>query len=189
MEEYMSQEDINRLKLSNKDAVNLYIFSILNGLDTSLIRIPKADKDILIKTKIIDRQLVDGDVKIVINLENKSLSVAMNDVESDVEKHINDYRKIFRNVRNDGIGNKSTVKKNLIKFLNENPEFNIQDVLEAAKLYINSMPQGELKYAKRADYFIYKVPAPGAPRDSTLEQVLNDLDHYKAKNESWTKMV
>ena len=107
---------------------------------------------------------VDGDMK----------------VESQWSWVTNEYRPLFRNVAKERGGSPSGCIKRMKAFFASHPEVRKQDVLAAAKAYIDSIDNP--KYMQSADYFISK--GRGADTTSRLEQY---LEMVKESNKQVTK--
>lgn len=91
-----------------------------------------------------------------------------NKVESEWSWVTNEYRPLFRDVAKDRAGSPSGCIKRMKSFFSTHPEVRKQDVIAAAKLYIDSITNP--KYMQSADYFIIK--GKGADTTSRLEQYL-----------------
>lgn len=106
------------------------------------------------------------------------------EINEQVKDRINEYRSIFKGYKTGSMGSLSGCKENLTKFLKDNPEYTFEDVLKAARIYVNSVDN--LKYLQRADYFIYKQQ-----RDKTTISTLEAyIDESEDKSEEdWTSQL
>lgn len=102
------------------------------------------------------------------------------EVNSEIENRIDEYRNLFKGYKKGAMGSLSNCKSNLSTFLKNNPNYSFDDVLNAAKSYINNLD--DFKYLKRADYFIYKQNG-NKSIDSTLEAY---IDEPNENNDNWT---
>lgn len=75
--------------------------------------------------------------------------------EIDIDK----YRSLWKGLKPGSMGSKQACKNKLIKWMKENPEYSFNDIINAAKTYINSVDN--LRYLQNADYFIYKQDKSG----------------------------
>jgi hypothetical protein len=79
------------------------------------------------------------------------------------------YRDVFTAVRSDKGGSKSGVTIKMKKFFAANPEVRAEDVIDAARLYVEQNPNAD--FIQQADYFISKS-ANTINQTSRLEQYL-----------------
>lgn len=66
-----------------------------------------------------------------------------------------EYRSLFKGIKNGSMGDRNSVKSKLIRFLKENPNTSFNEIKLATKKYIESL-NGNYNFIRRADYFIYK---------------------------------
>lgn len=188
----ISNEQLDSIGVNDSEAANLYIFCVLHSIDPNLVNITNKDKNLLTKYNIVTRKVTADGIVFTINIKSKeeSIEISMNNVEDDINSNINEYRKLFTLTRRpDAIGVKASVKANLLAFFKKYPQYNMKEVIEATALYLKSFSPEQLKYARRADYFIYKQSAPGGVKVSTLADVLENMDGYKTKSISWNQMI
>lgn len=74
----------------------------------------------------------------------------------DVLTRMNEFRDIWKGLKAGSMGSPNACKEKLVKWLDDNPIYTFDDVLEAARLYIESL-NGNYTYLQRADYFISKT--------------------------------
>jgi hypothetical protein len=79
------------------------------------------------------------------------------------------------------MGSGTACKNNLSEFLKRNTQYNLDDVIKAAKLYINTV--NDFTYLQRADYFIYKQDK-NKNVTSTLEAFIDE--EADETNKEWT---
>lgn len=124
----------------NPSACLLYLYALENELDTNVIKISAPDLAYLRKEKIIIRE----DNKIIVNPNNH--------VEGFYDK-VKEYRKLFKGIRDGSMGNLQITLKKMRKWLMENPEYSIEDVMIFAEQYVLE----KAGLARNADNFIYKT--------------------------------
>lgn len=81
-----------------------------------------------------------------------------------------EYRPLFHAVRKDAAGSLSSCLKKMKEFFKAHPAVRKHEVLEAAKMYINSVENPQ--YLQQADYFIFKNSDTRSSFTSRLEQYL-----------------
>lgn len=82
--------------------------------------------------------------------EQDELSAKINDVSNWIE----DYRKRFKGIKNNAMGDSKACIKKMQVFMKNNPKYSKEDILRATDNYIKeTVPM----YVKQADYFIYKT--------------------------------
>lgn len=95
---------------------------------------------------------------------------------------IHEYQNLFRAVRRDAAGTFDNVKKKMIRFFQENPSVRAEDIMIAAKTYIDSV--NDPRYLQRADYFIKKN---GPDMQSRLKEFL-EMKKYEPAKKSYDLM-
>lgn len=83
------------------------------------------------------------------------------------------------------MGNAKAVKKKLQRFIDTNTDVTFDDIINASKLYIDSF-NGNFKYIKRADYFIYKQNYKGEETSELeiwIEQVKKEPENSDWRTE------
>lgn len=110
-----------------------------------------------------------------------------NDKIEELEQQVTEYRSIFKDIKVGSMGNLSSTKKKLKRFMDENPDIKFQDIITATTSYVDSF-NGAFKYIKRADYFIYKQNHRGE-ESSELEIWLEEIKK-EPENSDWrTKLL
>lgn len=110
------------------------------------------------------------------------------DMESEWIWVNNEYRPLFRNMDKDRAGSPSSCLKRMKTFFAQHPSVRKEDVIAAAKLYIDSV--SDVRYLQSADYFIVK--GKGTETTSRLEQYLEIVKENKRQSKtgtSTTKMM
>jgi len=67
---------------------------------------------------------------------------------------IKEYRNLWKGLKLGSMGSLNACAIKMKKWMKENPDFNQEDILKAARNYIDSVD--DLKYLQQADYFIAK---------------------------------
>ena len=129
-----------------KDDALLYLLSIYFGLDTVF---PSKITNKVNSLKIVEKDYEEDTINWLIPL--------FGDIEN-VKDFIETYRSLFAEVDKTKRGDRGTVTKKLNKFLQNNPEYSQESILEATKAYIDDYCDKNhiSKYLMQADYFIEK---------------------------------
>jgi hypothetical protein len=94
-------------------------------------------------------------------------------LESEVESWIDEYRGIFKGKRVGSMGDRAACVDKMTRFLSAYDQFTKADILEAAKLYVQSQAPS-YKYLMQADYFVQKKDDSGNVT-SKLHSILEDV--------------
>lgn len=164
----------------NVDEGLLYLLAIHFNLKTEIIS-EQTLKQVNF-SKIIERDYEND--KVVWNLE-LFLSSEKNE---DAWSWIEDWRKLFMEIRSDAGGSKTACIDKMKKFFMTHPDVRKDEVIEATKLYLDEFryDKSKVKFLQRADYFISKtVKAEGtSDRNSRLEQYIEVYRNSKKVPES-----
>lgn len=107
-------------------------------------------------------------------------------VSKTVEENIDAYRELFRGLKVGSMGSLASCKEKLTRWMKENPDVTIERILKATQIYIGSVDN--MKYLKRADYFIYKVEEDKT-EVSTLSSIIDEVVEGKLTNNDWTSTI
>jgi hypothetical protein len=176
-------EELEKLNFEEPQAVHLLLYAIHNRINEKFVKISAKDKTLILKTNLLNSKVTNQGLEIT--LGNSTFLVES--VEGDVDLNIEEYRSVFKGTKNGAMGIKNIVRQNLIDFLYKNSKYNMKDIISAAKKYKESLES--YKYMRQADYFIYKQQYPGAPKTSTLLDVLESPDNYKSRNVQWQRVI
>lgn len=99
-------------------------------------------------------------------------------VNNDVNNFITEFRNLWKGLKPGSLGSLGGCRDKMTRWMHENPEYSREDILKAAKNYINSLDN--YKYLQQADYFIYKKDLGG--ESSRLSAF---IDEVEVKEEGW----
>lgn len=151
--------------------INKYIvlLKIYNNLDTS---IEEEDYIIDLQSDGYIKYIKDIDTTLILREKGKQLIksfIYQEPIKSDIvektwsylesikdpfDKFIKEYRDIWKGLKIGSQGNSKSCSEKMLRWMKENPKYSQDDILKAAKSYINSVD--DLRFLQRADYFIYK---------------------------------
>ncbi len=85
------------------------------------------------------------------------------------------YRRLFGKARTGSMGDSKGVTQKMRKFMASNPQYSPDEIMTAARLYIQKCSIDNYKYMQQADYFISKEASDNTTK-SNLLSYLEQLD-------------
>ena len=177
--------DLDKFNLTIRESILLYA-----------IKYPELDfneNDAIYKT-LENKKFIKIDEKGKIVLRNRAEEF-FNGIKSDVytkvstrtinqiiKERLHEFRSLWKGLAPGSMGSKKSCEEKLSRWIKENPEYSFDDILQAAKNYINSLG-GNYKYLQRADYFIFKKE--GKEESSRLSAFIEEV-HLELPNADWT---
>ena len=98
---------------------------------------------------------------------------------TDFDEFIEEYRNLWKGLKVGSMGSPMACKEKMLRWMGENPNYTKEDILKAAKIYINSL--NNYQYLQAAHYFIYKKD--GKEEDSRLSAFIEEKE---VDNTDWT---
>ena len=95
------------------------------------------------------------------------------------DEFIEEYRNLWKGLKVGSMGSPIACKEKMERWMKENPNYSKEDILKAAKIYINSL--NNYQYLQAAHYFIYKKD--GKEEDSRLSAFIEEKE---IDNTDWT---
>ena len=160
--------DLNFLKEQNLSVIEFVVLLQLNGIETNMTFdnivlnelqdkqfIKLINKEVIVreKTKLlidflsIESSYSDYKEKKIIKKSNRIINEGFNEF-------IEEYRKLWKGLKPGSMGSENACKEKMLRWMGENPNYTKEDILKAAKIYINSL--NNYQYLQAAHYFIYK---------------------------------
>ena len=189
--------DLNFLKEQNLSVIEFITLLQLNEIDTGL----QLDLDILHNLQekqfvklIIDKfgttQILREKSKLLLDFlsiessysdykEKKIIKKSNRVINEGFDEFIEEYRKLWKGLKPGSMGSENACKEKMLRWMGENPNYTKEDILKAAKIYINSL--NNYQYLQAAHYFIYKKD--GKEEDSRLSAFINETE---PDNIDWT---
>ena len=189
--------DLNFLKEQNLSVIEFVTLLQLNEIDTGL----QLDLDILHNLQekqfvklIIDKfgttQILREKSKLLLdflsiesnysNYKEKKITKKSNRVINEgFDEFIEEYRNLWKGLKVGSMGSPMACKEKMLRWMGENPNYSKEDILKAAKIYINSL--NNYQYLQAAHYFIYKKD--GKEEDSRLSAFIEEKE---IDNTDWT---
>jgi hypothetical protein len=189
--------DLNFLKEQNLSVIEFITLLQLNEIDTGL----QLDLDILhnLQEKQFVKLIIDKFGTNTIIREKSKLLLDFLSIESSYsdykskkvvkkstriisegfDEFIEDYRKLWKGLKPGSMGSENACKEKMLRWMGENPNYTKEDILKAAKIYINSL--NNYQYLQAAHYFIYKKD--GKEEDSRLSAFIEEKE---VDNTDWT---
>ena len=189
--------DLNFLKEQNLSVIEFITLLQLNEIDTGL----QLDLDILHNLQekqfvklIIDKfgtnTIIREKGKLLIDFlsiessysdykEKKVVKKSTRTISEGFDEFIEEYRKLWKGLKPGSMGSENACKEKMLRWMGENPNYTKEDILKAAKIYINSL--NNYQYLQAAHYFIYKKD--GKEEDSRLSAFIEEKE---VDNTDWT---
>lgn len=160
-------------------AALLYLLSIFYELKCEVL--PAEVVRTVNLTKIATRDYTDPEHPVT--HWNLPLFTVTEELETNWE-WIADYRALFSEVRTSAKGDLGTVLKKMKAFFAENPHVRREDVMAAAKAYIDEFKRGgsDTKYFQQADHFIKKNASKFGEAQSRLQNYLETIFEERKRN-------
>ena len=111
--------------------------------------------------------------------EKKIVKKSNRVINEGFDEFIEEYRSIWKGLKLGAMGSPGACKEKMLRWMGENPNYTKEDILKAAKIYINSL--NNYTYLQAAHYFIYKKD--GKEEDSRLSAFINETE---PDNTDWT---
>ena len=190
--------DLNFLKEQNLSVIEFVTLLKLNGSNIDLFLI-EFESEIYILEKLQEKQFIKIITYSEVILREKSkLLLDFLSIESDLnhkekkiikksnrvinegfDEFIEEYRNLWKGLKVGSMGSPSACKEKMERWMKENPNYSKEDILKAAKIYINSL--NNYQYLQAAHYFIYKKD--GKEEDSRLSAFIEEKE---VDNTDWT---
>ena len=189
--------DLNFLKEQNLSVIEFITLLQLNEIDTGL----QLDLDILHNLQekqfvklIIDKfgtnTIIREKSKLLLDFlsiesshsnykEKKIIKKSNRVINEGFDEFIEDYRNLWKGLKVGSMGSPTACKEKMLRWMGENPNYSKEDILKAAKIYINSL--NNYQYLQAAHYFIYKKD--GKEEDSRLSAFIEEKE---VDNTDWT---
>jgi len=134
---------------TNKTPYILFLTCLAYKLDPNFVIISDVAIQNMSKWGLIRRNSV-GQIKLL----NQNLE----EVISDVDKYLEEYRNVFKDLFTGSMGSPKAVRKKLLNWLEENPQYDMQDIIKAAHYWVDNKKRevSNPNLIGQADYFISK---------------------------------
>ena len=189
--------DLNFLKEQNLSVIEFITLLQLNEIDTGL----QLDLDILHNLQekqfvklIIDKfgtnTIIREKSKLLLDFlsiessysdykEKKIIKKSNRVINEGFDEFIEEYRSLWKGLKVGSMGSPNACKEKMLRWMGENPNYTKEDILKAARIYINSL--NNYQYLQAAHYFIYKKD--GKEEDSRLSAFIEEKE---VDNTDWT---
>jgi hypothetical protein len=182
--------DLNFLKEQNLSPEEFLALIYLNndGGTTKEILISLQDKQFI---KLIDQEVILREKsKLLLDFlsiessysdykEKKIVKKSNRVINEGFDEFIEEYRNLWKGLKVGSMGSPMACKEKMLRWMGENPNYSKEDILKAARIYINSL--NNYQYLQAAHYFIYKKD--GKEEDSRLSAFVEEKE---VDNTDWT---
>lgn len=194
---------LKELSLSTSDILYLYnlyknkeVFDIIllpsdlvNLQNRQFIKIVETDDKGNCKTVLreqskilLKKVIVDYDSKYS---KEKKVVKSKRLIENEIGERISDYRNLWKGKKAGSMGSAKSCKSKMIRWMEENPEYSFDDILKAARIYLDEEGRNT-RYLQRADYFIFKQSGH-KEEESRLSAYIEEIDNDPS--EDWTSQI
>lgn len=162
-----------------------YNLVLLSLQDKSFIKIIKEDfKDIYIlreKGRLFIESFIITDNKPNVQVFKSTIPKLQHHLDrfNDFDNFVKEYRNLFKGLKVGSQGSLPACRDKLKRWMIDNPNYTREDVLKAARIYINTLDN--YQYLQQADYFIYKKDKYG--EQSRLSVF---VDEEETKESGWS---
>lgn len=111
--------------------------------------------------------------------EKKIIKKSNRVINEGFDEFIEEYRNLWKGLKVGSMGSPIACKEKMERWMKENPNYSKEDILKAARIYINSL--NNYQYLQAAHYFIYKKD--GKEEDSRLSAFIEEKE---VNNTDWT---
>jgi len=179
-------EFVTLLKLNQTDIDYHLEDKILHDLQhKQFIKIVKDDDKIITILREKSKLLIDF-LSIESNYSNykekKIIKKSNRVINEGFDEFIEEYRNLWKGLKVGSMGSPMACKEKMLRWMGENPNYTKEDILKAAKIYINSL--NNYQYLQAAHYFIYKKD--GKEEDSRLSAFIEEKE---VDNTDWTSRL
>jgi hypothetical protein len=143
-------------------------FIKINGIEIIL----REKTKLLLEFLSIESSYSDYKAKKIIKKSNRVINEGF-------DEFIEEYRNLWKGLKVGSMGSPNACKEKMERWMKENPNYSKEDILKAAKIYINSL--NNYQYLQAAHYFIYKKD--GKEEDSRLSAFIEEKE---VDNTDWT---
>lgn len=185
--------DLNFLKEQNLSVIEFVVLLQLNGIETNITFddivlnelqdkqfIKLIDKEVIVREKsklLLDFLSIESSYS---NYKEKKIIKKSNRVINEgFDEFIEEYRNLWKGLKVGSMGSPGACKEKMLRWMGENPNYSKEDILKAARIYINSL--NNYQYLQAAHYFIYKKD--GKEEDSRLSAFIEEKE---VDNTDWT---
>ena len=148
--------DLNFLKEQNLSIIEFITLLELNEIDTGLqwdldilhnlhekqfvkLIIDKFGTNTIIREKsklLLDFLSIESDLN---HKEKKIIKKSNRVINEGFDEFIEEYRKLWKGLKPGSMGSENACKEKMLRWMGENPNYTKEDILKAAKIYINSL--------------------------------------------------
>lgn len=130
-------------------------------------------------------------VDINMQYDSKKKIVAVSDkvLDEKIEGFVDDFRKKWRGLKPGAMGSKEGVSQKLKRWIQNNPNIDLETISKAADNYINGADGTDPRFLQRADYFIYKQDS-NKDLSSRLSAYVDEIIMgVEEDNKDWTTKI
>jgi len=171
------------LLISLKENINTPFQEYWNLLYDNKFIILDENKNIILREKgKLLLELCEIDSINSIN-NKKSIKKSSRAINLELDDFIKEFRLLWKGKKPGSMGSEKAVRDKMYRWMQENPSYSKEDILKAAKLYLDDLNNNV--YLQQADYFIYKKDVNG--ESSRLSAFIDEIDSKPISD--WTTQI
>lgn len=193
--------DFNVLKeidITVEEFLFLYYISEQKEVNTQFVDLIKLQNNQFIKIrqneKTTEYYLREKSIKLIeflsveidnsYSAEEKNIRKSDRVIQEEMVKRLPEFREKWKGLKPGSMGSLKSCKLKLTRWMKENPEYNFDDILRAADIYLATF-DGNYTYLQRADYFIFKQEN-NREESSRLSAYVDEID---IPTDEWTSSI
>lgn len=148
----------------------------------------KNEQIIILRNKsneLLDLLIVDTDNSL--ETKTKKVNKSKSKVNQEVNERVAEFRALWKGLKPGSMGSAKACKEKLTRWMRENPEYDFDQILKAAELYINTEGR-DLRFLQRADYFIFKQDVHKGEA-SRLSAFIDEVEEGETSTGDWTSKI
>jgi hypothetical protein len=126
-------------------------------------------------------KLLQVDIDHTIN-NTKTITKSKRAINQELEDKLKEFRSKWKGLKAGSMGSLKSCREKLSRWMKENPEYTMEQILKAADMYIDSL-NGDYRFLQRADYFVFKQEN-NREESSRLSAFIDEIDTFQSEN--WT---
>lgn len=149
--------------------------------------IKEEEKEIIIlREKSIELlEFLTTDIDISFSKKKKVIKKSKRLINKQIDDRINEYRHKWKGLKAGSMGTPKACKQKLTRWMKENPDYNFDDILQAADLYLSEF-HNNTTFLQNAEYFIFKQNS-NKEESSRLSAYIDEIGVNPVKD--WTSQI
>lgn len=174
---FHNNDNIFDIKLNDDTLSNLESKRLIKHYNSNIV-VRQSGLDLI--------NMLTVETEIEINQPKKVVKKSNRVIDNDISDRVDEFRSLWKGLKPGSMGSLKSCKTKLTRWMKENPEYSFDDIIKAAKTYLNTEGRN-IRFLQRADYFIYKQEN-NKEESSRLSAYIDDID-FDNDTEDWTSTL